>query len=101
MDNIIDNTSMFDREDDTPKQNPDPTPEPDAQDQPVDELFSVRLVQRSDGTLAVEVDGNPSLTDMEMLLHRAHAGVTTRIQAETTAAMLLNALGAGGPGGMM
>lgn len=102
---IIDNTGLFDRPDDDkndtmqPDQHQDDSNPPN--DGPVDvvtQLYAITLVQNSDGTPEVTVDGTPSLIEMQMLLYRALCGVQSRIQAETTSVMLANLLGMNQPG---
>lgn len=60
-----------------------------------DMVFTMVLGLTADGQPTVQVDGHPTLTDMQMLLYRALKGVELRIASETTCAMMAQVLGVG------
>lgn len=60
-------------------------------------LYGIQLLVDKDGSTSVQIEGTPTLVDIQMTLQRALNGVSTRITSETTCAMLLQVLGHGAP----
>lgn len=64
---------------------PDYVAPPEVEAQPA---FGVHVVMMSDGAFALQVTGEPSLGDLQMILSRALKSIEARMVAETVAQLM-------------
>ena len=89
---IIDNTDLFDGADDTPEA-PDNVGEPTTPDDGVEDFIPVRqytvtLAYNDETGTSIDVDGNPTLDEVDVLLHRAHRDLKNQMTAQAVLTLM-------------